>query len=64
VLEQRDGKIQKSSLSAVTAALKLGGPVTAFVAGSGVLSGAVAEAAQIKGLDKVVAVDNAAYEKV
>ncbi|KAG5302573.1 electron transfer flavoprotein alpha-subunit [Histoplasma capsulatum] len=33
VLEQRDGKIQGSSLSAITAAQKLGGSVTAFVAG-------------------------------
>lgn len=64
VLEQRDGKIQGSSLSAVTAAQKLGGSVTAFVAGSGVKSGAAAEAAKIKGLDRVIAVENGAYDKV
>lgn len=64
VLEQRNGKIQGSSLSAITAAQKLGGSVTAFVAGSGVTAGAAAEAAKIKGLDKVLAVDNDAYEKV
>ncbi|KAL1954546.1 hypothetical protein VTO42DRAFT_1056 [Malbranchea cinnamomea] len=63
VLEQRDGKIQRSSLSAIAAAQKLGGPVTAFVAGSGVTSGAAAEAAKIKGLDKVLAVENGAYDK-
>ncbi|PGH15395.1 hypothetical protein AJ80_05579 [Polytolypa hystricis UAMH7299] len=63
VLEQRDGKIQGSSLSAITAARKLGGSVTAFVAGTGVKGTAAVEAAKMQGLDKVLAVDNAAYEK-
>ncbi|RAH40411.1 electron transfer flavoprotein subunit alpha/FixB family protein [Aspergillus brunneoviolaceus CBS 621.78] len=63
VLEQRDGKIQPSSLSAIAAAQKLGGPITAFVAGANVKATSAAEAAQIKGLDKVVAVENEAYEK-
>ncbi|TPX21763.1 Electron transfer flavoprotein alpha-subunit [Coccidioides immitis] len=64
VLEQRDGKIQGASLSAIAAATKLGGAVTAFVAGAGAKAGAAAEAAKIKGLDKVLVVDNAAYDKV
>lgn len=64
VLEQRDGKLQNSSLAAVAAAQKLGGSVAAFVAGSGVKESAAAEAAKIKGLDKVVAVNNDAYERV
>ena len=64
VLEQRDGKLQSSSLSAIAAAQKLGGPVTAFLAGTGVKSTSAAEAAKIKGLEKVVAVENDAYEKV
>jgi Electron transfer flavoprotein, alpha subunit len=64
VLEQRDGKLQNSSFSAIAAAQKLGGPVTAFVAGSGVKSTSAAEAAKIKGLEKVIAVENDAYEKV
>lgn len=64
VLEQRDGKLQNSSLAAVAAAQKLGGPVAAFVAGSGVKGTAAVEAAKIKGLEKVVAVENDAYEKV
>lgn len=64
VLEQRDGKLQNSSLSAIAAAQKLGGSVTAFLAGSGVKGTSAAEAAKIKGLDKVVAVENDAYEKV
>ncbi|PWY96303.1 hypothetical protein BO94DRAFT_561819 [Aspergillus sclerotioniger CBS 115572] len=63
VLEQRDGKLQSSSLSAIAAAQKLGGPVTAFVAGAGVKGTSAAEAAQIKGLEKVIAVENEAYEK-
>lgn len=64
VLEQRDGKLQSSSLSAIAAAQKLGGPVTAFLAGTGVKGTSAAEAAKIKGLDKVVTVENDAYEKV
>ncbi|KAJ6164403.1 electron transfer flavoprotein subunit alpha [Penicillium chermesinum] len=64
VLEQRDGKLQNSSFSAIAAAQKLGGPVTAFLAGSGVKGTSAAEAAKIKGLDKVVAVESDAYEKV
>ncbi|RJE27185.1 Electron transfer flavoprotein [Aspergillus sclerotialis] len=63
VLEQRNGKLQNSSLAAIAAAQKLGGSVTGFVAGSGVKASAAAEAAKIKGLEKVVAVDNDAYEK-
>jgi electron transfer flavoprotein alpha subunit len=64
VLEQRDGKLQSSSLSAIAAAQKLGGPVTAFLAGTGVKGTSAAEAAKIKGLDKIVAVESDAYEKV
>lgn len=64
MLEQKDGKIQGSSLSAITAALKLGGSVTGFVAGEGVKAGAAAEAAKIKGLDKVLVVENGDYNKV
>ncbi|KAL1850628.1 Electron transfer flavoprotein alpha-subunit [Paecilomyces lecythidis] len=63
VLEQREGKLQPSSLAAIAAAQKLGGSVTGFVAGNGVKSSAAAEAAKVKGLEKVVAVENAAYEK-
>lgn len=64
VLEQRDGKLQSSSVSAISAALKLGGPVTAFVAGAGVQATSAAEAAKYKGVENVVAVENEAYEKV
>ncbi|KAL2267761.1 hypothetical protein VTJ83DRAFT_5038 [Remersonia thermophila] len=63
ILEQRDGKIVPSSLSAVTAAKQLGGSVHAFVAG-GDVSGAASEAARAQGVDKVVAVDKApAYDR-
>ena len=64
VLEQRNGKLQPSSFAAIAAAQKLGGSVTGFVAGSGVKGSAAAEAAKIKGLEKVIAVENDAYEKV
>ncbi|KAL4803208.1 electron transfer flavoprotein alpha-subunit [Aspergillus unguis] len=63
VLEQRDGKLQSSSASAISAALKLGGPVTAFVAGNGVKATSAAEAAKYKGVENVLAVENEAYEK-
>lgn len=63
VLEQRDGKLNIASLSAVTAAEKLGGSVTGFVAGSGVKSVAE-EAAKVKGIEKIIYVENGAYDKV
>ncbi len=63
VLEQRDGKLNTGSLGSVTAALKLGGSVTGFIAG-GNIKGAAEEAAKIKGVEKVIAVDNTAYDKV
>jgi electron transfer flavoprotein alpha subunit len=62
VLEQRDGKLIYGSSSAVTAAQKLGGSITGFIAGSNVKN--IAEqAAKIAGVDKIIAVDNAAYDK-
>ena len=51
-----------SSLAAVTAGQKLGGSVTGFIAGSNTKS--IAEhAAKVEGVDKVIYVDNAAYDK-
>ncbi|KAK3176490.1 hypothetical protein OEA41_007813 [Lepraria neglecta] len=62
VLEQREGKLQNASLSAVTAAQKLGGSITGFIAGSG--AKAVAEeAAKVKGLEKIIMIDNGSYDK-
>lgn len=52
-----------ASLAAVTAGTKIGGSITAFVAGSGVKSVAE-EIAKAKGIEKVIYVDNAAYERV
>ena len=63
VLEQRDGKINPGSLGAVTAGQKLGGSVTGFVAGSSIKNVAE-EVAKVEGLDKVIMVDNGAYDKV
>lgn len=63
VFEQRDGTLNPSSLASVTAAQKFGGPITAIIAGSNIK--AVAEkVAKVKGVEKVVAIDNAAYDKV
>ncbi|KAK4134159.1 electron transfer flavoprotein, alpha subunit [Trichocladium antarcticum] len=62
ILEQRDGQLNTGSLSAVTAAQKLGGTVHGFVAG-GSIKAVAAEAAKIEGVEKIVAVENDAYEK-
>lgn len=63
VLEQRDGKLNASSLSAITAAQKLGGSVHGFVAGSNIKPVAE-EAAKVEGVEKIIAVENSAYDKV
>lgn len=63
ILEQKDGQLNHSSLSAFTAAQKLGGTVHGFIAGSNIAS-AAQEAAKVNGVDKIITVDNAAYDKV
>lgn len=63
VLEQRDGKLNHGSLRAVTAAKTLGGSITGFVAG-GNIKAVADEAAKVSGIEKIIAVDNAAYDKV
>lgn len=63
ILEQRDGKLNHGSLSAVTAGQKLGGSITGFVAG-GNIKGVAEEAAKVGGIEKIIAIDNAAYDKV
>ncbi|KIX05492.1 uncharacterized protein Z518_06364 [Rhinocladiella mackenziei CBS 650.93] len=62
ILEQRDGKLNTGSLGAVTAGQKLGGSVHGFVAGKAARSIAE-EAAKIKGLEKVLVVENESYER-
>lgn len=62
ILEQREGKLQNASLSAVTAAQKLGGSITGFIAGTGVKSVAE-EAAKVRGIEKIIMVENGAYDK-
>ena len=63
ILEQREGKLNNASLGAVTAAQKLGGSITGFIAGSGI--NAVAdEAAKVDGLEKILIVENGDYDKV
>lgn len=63
ILEQREGQLNHGSLSAITAAKKLGGSVHAFVAGSNIRPVAEA-AAKAEGVEKIIAVENAAYDKV
>jgi electron transfer flavoprotein alpha subunit len=62
VVEQRDGKLNHGSLGAVTAAQKLGGSITAFVAG-GNIKAVAEEVAKVNGIEKIIAVDNGAYDK-
>lgn len=62
LLEQRDGKLNESSLAAVSAAQKLGGSITGFLAGKKDIP--VDEAAKIKGLKTLVYVRNEAYDRV
>jgi len=63
ILEQREGKLQPSSLSAVTAAQKLGGSIAGFIAGSNVKPVAE-EAAKVDGVEKIIMVENGVYDKV
>ena len=63
ILEQKDGKLNHGSLSSFTAAKKLGGSVHGFIAGSSIKDSA-AEAAKIDGVEKIITVENGAYEKV
>jgi electron transfer flavoprotein alpha subunit len=63
VLEQNNGVLNMGSLSAITAAKKLGGPITAIVAGGNIKSLAE-EAAKAEGVEKVLSVDNSAYDRV
>lgn len=63
ILEQKDGKLNHGSLGAITAAQKLGGSITGFVAGSNI-KGVAEEAAKVAGIEKVISVENAAYDKV
>ena len=62
ILEQRDGKLNASSLGAVTAGQKLGGSVHGFIAGKGAKSIAE-EAAKTEGIEKIIVVDNAGYDR-
>jgi electron transfer flavoprotein alpha subunit len=55
--------LNHGSLGAITAAQKLGGSITGFVAGSNIKAVAE-EAAKVNGIEKIIAVDNAAYDKV
>jgi electron transfer flavoprotein alpha subunit len=62
ILEQREGKLQPGSLSAITAAKKLGGSIHGFVAGSNIKSVAE-EAAKADGLEKIISIENGDYDK-
>ena len=62
VLEQRDGRLLTSSLASISAAQKLGGTIHGIVAG-GNIDRVAAEASRAAGLEKVLYIDNAAYDR-
>lgn len=62
ILEQREGGLNSASLGAVTAAAKIGGPIHGFIAGKNVKPIAE-EAAKADGIEKVIMVENEAYER-
>jgi electron transfer flavoprotein alpha subunit len=62
ILEQRDGQLNSASLGAVTAGTKIGGSITGFIAGKN--AKVVAEgASKVEGLDKILVVENEAYDR-
>lgn len=62
ILEQREGGLNTASLGAVTAAQKIGGSIHGFIAGKDI--GKLAEeAAKVNGLEKIIKVENEAYER-
>ncbi|ORY81543.1 electron transfer flavo protein domain-containing protein [Protomyces lactucae-debilis] len=63
ILEHQNGKINQTTLSAVAAAAKIGGPVHGLLAGSGAKKLATEVAAKISGLEKILVVENEAYDK-
>ncbi|PTB39774.1 hypothetical protein M441DRAFT_142200 [Trichoderma asperellum CBS 433.97] len=62
ILEQRDGQLVHGSLSALTAGIKVGGPVHAFLVGTNV-SSAAEQAAKVNGVEKIITVESDAYNK-
>ncbi|KAK5070420.1 Electron transfer flavoprotein alpha-subunit [Lithohypha guttulata] len=63
ILEQREGGLNSGSLGAITAGQKLGGTIHGFIAGKSVKSIAE-EVAKANGLEKVIMVENEAYERM
>ncbi|KAK3671574.1 Electron transfer flavoprotein alpha-subunit [Recurvomyces mirabilis] len=62
ILEQREGKLNMSSLASVSAGQKIGGPVHGILAGSNIKTVAD-EAAKVEGLEKIIFVENGDYDK-
>ncbi|RPA86072.1 electron transfer flavo protein domain-containing protein [Ascobolus immersus RN42] len=62
VLEHREGALNPISRNTITAAKKLGGEVTAFLAGSEAKKVA-AEAGKLEGVDKVLIAESSAYDR-
>ena len=61
-MEHKEGKIASSTLNAVTAATKIGGPITALVAGGpSHIDSVVQSVCKINGISKVIAAKNDAY---
>lgn len=61
LVEHKDGKVNSATLNAITAATKLGGPVTALVAGENP-DAVVDQLVKVEGVSKVVVAKDKAYE--
>ncbi|PHH58814.1 hypothetical protein CDD81_4360 [Ophiocordyceps australis] len=61
-LKGSHGLLSRGTVGTFTAAKKLGGTIHGLVAGSNA-SSAAHEAAKVEGIDKILAIDNKAYEK-
>jgi len=59
--EQKDGKLQPTTLHTVTAAQKLGGPVTVLVAGKGIAD-AASKASGVEGVSAVLTAEDSCLE--
>lgn len=62
ILEQREGKLNMSSLASISAAQKMGGSIHGFLAGSNIKNVAE-EAAKVDGLEKIIYVENGDYDR-
>jgi electron transfer flavoprotein alpha subunit len=62
VLEQRGGQLENGYLNVISAARKIGGSIHGFIAGADVEK-AAKDAARVQGIDRILTINNARYDK-